>query len=139
MQATGEVRESDSKGRHVTTSRELFMIAGGGMVIDNPGIREIQLFTEESSVDEAFPDIERLAAGCRFKDCGHDSEPGCMVKASLEKGELSSSRYENYMKMKKEIRYLMSRAESSSEAVEKKKWKPIMKGMKGYFKYKREG
>lgn len=139
LQITGEVREADSKGRHVTTSRELFLIPGGGMVIDNPGIREIQLFTDESSITEAFPDIEKFASGCRFKDCNHDSEPGCRVKDALQNGELSSSRYQNYMKMKKEVRYLMTRADSSSEAVEKKKWKPIMKGMKGYYKYKREG
>jgi ribosome biogenesis GTPase len=137
IQKTGAVREKDSKGRHVTTSRELMVIPGGGMIIDNPGIREIQLWGDETSIEMAFADIAELALSCRFKDCSHIKEPGCNVKKAIEKGTLDEKRYQNYIKMKKELRNLEIRSSKSSEAAEKEKWRPIMKGMKKYFKYKK--
>ena len=137
VQRTDIVREKDSRGRHVTTSRQLILIPGGGMIIDNPGIREIQLWGDASSLNVAFKDIDDLSFECRFKDCQHLAEPGCAVKDALEDGTLSRKRYDNYQKMKRELRHTVDQVEKSSEAIEKEKWKPIMKGLRQYYKYKK--
>ena len=100
---TTAVREWDGKGRHTTTSRQLLVLPGGGIVIDTPGMREVQLWAEEESLGAAFPDIEELAAGCRFSDCRHQEEPGCAVLLALENGELAQDRYESYRKLCREI------------------------------------
>lgn len=139
VQRTGEVRGADSKGRHITTHRELFLLPSGGMLIDNPGIREIQLWGEPGDIYDAFPDIHLLSKGCRFKDCSHLKEPGCAVRKALESGSLSSSRYENYCKMRKEMVHLASRMDKGAKAEERKKWKNITKDVKHYYKFKKEG
>ncbi|MGA1822622.1 MAG: ribosome small subunit-dependent GTPase A [Thermoplasmatota archaeon] len=135
---TGSVREKDGKGRHVTTARELIVVPGGGLVVDNPGMREIQLWGDESSVSEAFPDIEELSASCRFKDCRHISEPGCSVKEAVDSGEISRERYDNYLKMMREIAHLRIRKDKSAEAAERARWRGIMKDVKYIQKYKKE-
>ncbi len=99
---TGSVR-SDGKGRHTTTTRELFITISGAIVIDTPGMREFQL--AEADFDDAFPDIAELSADCRFRDCSHISEPGCAVREACENGELSEERLRNFFQMKKEIKY----------------------------------
>ncbi len=91
-QKTGEVREDDKLGRHTTTRRELIMLPGGGMVIETPGMREIQMWADEEDLHMAFPDIERLAGQCRFSDCSHNAESGCAVKAAVESGDLDPAR-----------------------------------------------
>ena len=136
-QETGEVRAGDSKGRHITASRELFLIPGGGIIIDNPGIREIQLWGDAGSLDEVFSDIQKLARGCKFKDCNHLSEPKCTVKQAVDEGKLSRQRYENYLKMRKELDFLHKKTKMSSEAVEKARWKGVLKDAKKYRKYKK--
>lgn len=136
-QVTGEVRKGDSKGRHITASRELFLIPGGGVIIDNPGIREIQLWGDLSSLDEVFSDIQELAMGCKFKDCNHISEPKCAVKQAVDLGKLSPQRYENYLKMRKELDFLQKKTEMTSEAMEKARWKGMLKDAKKYRKYKK--
>lgn len=103
IQRTADVRESDSKGRHTTTHRELIVLPGGGLLIDTPGMRELQLWDVSSGLDDAFDDITSLGAGCRFRDCTHDSEPGCAVKAAVEAGELSASRHANYLRLRNEV------------------------------------
>lgn len=118
VQATKEVR-SDGKGRHTTTSRELFHLPGKGLVIDSPGVREIQLF--EADAERAFADIEALAEGCRFRDCAHESEPGCAVRRAVEEGRLSRKRLENYRKLAKEAAYAETRRLKSSRQAEKEK------------------
>jgi ribosome biogenesis GTPase len=139
-QDTQEVRLKDSKGRHVTASRRLFMIPDGGIIIDNPGMREIQLWGDNDSLEEVFSDIMELGLNCKFKDCEHISEPSCAVKESVRSGEmLSEERYNNYLKMKKELAYLTQKRNMSSEAVEKSKWKSIKKDTKQYLRQKREG
>ncbi|MBZ0264489.1 ribosome small subunit-dependent GTPase A [bacterium] len=95
---TSEVRSVDSKGRHTTVHRQLIMLPGGGMVIDTPGLRELQL-TDAEGIDSVFPEIEALAEECRFRDCTHQSEPGCAVKAGVESGEIKADRYEHYLKL----------------------------------------
>ncbi|MBD3233918.1 MAG: ribosome small subunit-dependent GTPase A [candidate division Zixibacteria bacterium] len=106
---TQEVREYDSKGRHTTTSRQMFFIPDGGIVIDTPGMREFQLWSENGSESSSFRDIEELAELCKFNDCQHQSEPGCAIKIALENGNLDKGRYRNYLKLKKEEQYLSVR------------------------------
>lgn len=103
IQRTGEVREHDSKGRHTTTHRELVVLPDGGLLIDTPGMRELQLWDVSSGLDDAFDDILTLAADCRFRDCTHDREPGCAVKAAAEDGRLDPARLANYQRLRKEV------------------------------------
>ncbi|MBN1389478.1 MAG: ribosome small subunit-dependent GTPase A [Candidatus Thermoplasmatota archaeon] len=135
---TGEVRKPGGKGRHVTTSRELIVLPGGGVLIDNPGIRELQLWGDKNDLDDAFRDIHDLSIDCRFRDCQHLSEPGCAVRHALETGELDSLRYDNYVKMRKELHHLAIRSEKGARGEEKARWKPLMKNMKYYQRYKRD-
>ncbi len=108
-QRTGDVSKAVGKGRHVTTRRELIPIPGGGLLMDTPGLRELQLWGEESNLEGAFEDIEALARECRFRDCRHDNEPGCAVRAALEDGTLDPERLHNFGKMQRELRFLARR------------------------------
>lgn len=100
--AEGDVRSGDSKGRHTTTSRELHLLASGGILVDTPGIREVGIFADPDAVAESFPDIEELVEQCRFTNCGHDSEPGCAVTAALGDGTLDRSRLERWRALEAE-------------------------------------
>jgi ribosome biogenesis GTPase len=108
-QQTGAVSEAVGKGRHVTTRRELIPLPGGGLLMDTPGLRELQLWGEESNLEGAFADIEALARQCRFRDCRHRNEPGCAVRAALEDGTLDPGRFDNFKKMQRELRFLARR------------------------------
>jgi ribosome biogenesis GTPase len=94
------------RGRHTTTVRELARLPGGALLIDSPGMRELQLWAEEESLDRAFADIDSLAAGCRFVDCRHENEPGCAVRAATEDGRLDVLRLESYLKLRREVRFM---------------------------------
>ena len=98
VQRTAAVRESDNRGRHTTTNRQMFAVPGGALIIDTPGLREIQLTVAEDG-GEAFPDIAALAAGCRFRDCNHAGEPGCAVQAALATGELGPERLARFRRL----------------------------------------
>ncbi len=100
---TLEIRESDAKGRHTTTERELVMLPNGTMILDSPGLREVGLWEADSGVADTFGDIEEIAKGCKFSDCRHTNEPGCMVRAAVECGKLSQERLEAYKKLKNEL------------------------------------
>ncbi|MEH6941549.1 ribosome small subunit-dependent GTPase A [Bacillus sp. JJ722] len=100
--ATSDIREDD-KGRHTTTHRQLLIIPNGGVVIDTPGMRELQI--ESANLTDSFNDIEEYAANCRFNDCSHESEPNCSVKAAIEDGLLTPKRLANYKKLQKEAKY----------------------------------
>jgi ribosome biogenesis GTPase len=132
----GEVRESDSRGRHITTRRELFLLPKGGMVIDTPGIREIQLWSEQDDISSSFQDIEQLARECRFHDCSHGSEPGCAVQRAIAEGLIDSERFHNYKKLLKETSYLAARQDGKTRVEEKLKWKKISQWQKQYKKNK---
>jgi ribosome biogenesis GTPase len=108
-QATAAVSDAVGKGRHTTTRRELIPLPGGGLLMDTPGLRELQLWGDESDLDAAFEDVEALARQCRFRDCRHKDEPGCAVRAALDSGELDPDRYRNYDKMRRELRFLAKR------------------------------
>jgi ribosome biogenesis GTPase / thiamine phosphate phosphatase len=103
VQATGDVREVDQRGRHTTTARELILIPGGGVLIDTPGLRAVSLWDAEEGLSLAFADIEALALMCKFNDCSHTVEPGCAVRAAIERGELDAARFENYLRLDAEI------------------------------------
>ncbi|WP_027182693.1 ribosome small subunit-dependent GTPase A [Desulfovibrio inopinatus] len=125
IQSTSEVSDSVGKGRHTTTVRELIRMPQGGMLMDNPGIREIAFYESGHGVESAFADIQDLASMCRFADCSHQQELGCAVLHAVETGELSSSRLESYHKMKREMQYLVERSTKSADRIEKERWKGI--------------
>lgn len=102
LQSTGSIREDDSKGRHTTTSRTLHMMPSGALLLDTPGMRELQLTDCESGVAETFADIEDIAGQCRFSDCLHQSEPGCAIQKALDAGTIDPRRVENYFKLMRE-------------------------------------
>jgi len=106
---TGEVRETDAKGRHTTTARELHMLPRGGLVIDNPGVRALGLHAEGEGVEAMFSDIQERAPRCRFRDCSHTSEPGCRVVAAVESGEITEDRWRAYLHFVEEQRVAASR------------------------------
>ncbi len=106
------IREDDSRGRHTTTHRQMLALPGGGLLIDTPGMRELGLFDAEDGVDETFSDIGRLAAGCRFTNCAHHTEPGCAVRAALENGLLDEARWNHYRQLRRENRFVQRKAEN---------------------------
>ncbi|MCP4433701.1 MAG: ribosome small subunit-dependent GTPase A, partial [Gammaproteobacteria bacterium] len=130
IRQTQAVGKRVGKGRHTTTSRDLFLLPGGGMVIDNPGIREIGLSRQVTESTSAFPDIEALAGQCRFSNCTHTCEPGCRVLEAIDTGEISSRRLNNYIKLNNELNYTRERQNKSADRVEKERWQHISKKVK---------
>ena len=120
LMATQETRVDDDEGRHTTTHRELIVLPGGGVVIDTPGIRELQLWG--GGVEEAFADLEELTLRCRFSDCSHSTEPGCAVEAALVSGELSDERHASWLKLQRELRSIAARADVYLRREAKRKW-----------------
>jgi ribosome biogenesis GTPase len=125
VQATASISSSVGKGRHTTTTRDLIMMPQGGMVIDNPGIREIAFWDDDGGITVAFPEIERFAAECRFSNCSHSHEPGCQVLQAVDEGDISPGRLESYLKMKRELAYLSQRQHKSADRLEKERWKEV--------------
>jgi len=121
---TREIRD-DGKGRHTTTRRELVQLPGGALVIDTPGMREIQLWVADDGLEEAFEDVTELFGHCRFSDCAHESEPGCAVKAAIADGTLAQERWESYLKLQREMAHLERRLDKRAAAEERKRWKAI--------------
>jgi len=103
------VREGDKRGRHTTTTREMILLNSGGILIDNPGMRDIKLAVNEETLDRTFSDITELFSQCKFRNCRHETEPGCAVIAAIESGELSAERYENYLKLQREVKFFEKR------------------------------
>jgi ribosome biogenesis GTPase len=124
LMATQETRADDDEGRHTTTHRELLLLPGGGVVIDTPGIRELQLWDGggAEAVGETFADVEALAAACRFHDCAHGVEPGCAVQAALRDGTLPRERYASWQKLQRELHSIAVRADARLRREEKRKW-----------------
>ena len=125
---TGEVREKDSKGRHTTTRRELVPTPAGALVIDTPGMRELQLWGVEDGVEDAFADIAAFAARCKFGNCGHTNEPGCAVRAALAAGELQAQRFESYLKLKGEKAASVPARKKPSALASKPGWRNKTQG-----------
>ena len=121
VQKTREVRVADSKGRHTTMHRELVVLPAGGLIIDTPGMRELQLWDVVEAVRETFDDIEALAAGCHFTDCRHRDEPRCAVKAACADGRLPSSRLESYLRLQGELVVLARQQDERAQLDEKRR------------------
>jgi ribosome biogenesis GTPase / thiamine phosphate phosphatase len=119
------VREHDDRGRHTTTHRELVLLPAGGLVLDTPGMRELQLWDGDESLQLVFDDIEAHAERCYFGDCQHQDEPRCVVREALAAGTIDAGRYQSYEKLQKELKYQARRKDKLSEIVEKKKWKKL--------------
>jgi ribosome biogenesis GTPase len=122
--ATQAIRD-DGRGRHTTTRRELVVLPGGGLVIDTPGLRELQLWEADEGLEEAFEDVAELAAQCRFSDCAHETEPGCAIQAALEDGRLTHERWESYVKLQRELEHLERRLDKRAQAEEKRRWRAV--------------
>ncbi len=125
-QATGEVRAGDSRGRHTTTVRSMFNMPGGWLLIDMPGLREVQLWASPEQLDASFEDVREIALACRFRDCTHNDEPGCAVVAS----GLDEYRLENYRKMQRELDYLDRKTDKRLMSETRARWKIIHKAMR---------
>jgi len=124
--ATQEIRD-DGTGRHTTTRRELIRLPGGALIIDSPGIREVQLWVADDGIDEAFDDVTALFASCKFSDCAHDREPGCAVRAALDEGSLSPERWESYLKLQAELEHLDRKLDKRAASAARKKWIALSK------------
>ena len=134
LQRVQDVRADDHRGRHTTTARTLFRLPSGALVIDTPGLREIQLWADSDDVDASFRDVEVYAETCRFRDCSHDGEPGCAVRAAVEAGDLPAERVASWRKLRREVEYLESRGDPVAAAAARAVWKTRHKTMKGFSK-----
>ncbi|HUZ15754.1 MAG TPA: GTPase RsgA [Gaiellaceae bacterium] len=124
VMATTETREDDDEGRHTTTHRQLLLLPGGGLVIDTPGLRELQLWdVGTAGLDATFSDVEELAAACRFGDCSHEHEPGCAVLAAVESGALPHERFHSWRKLQRELHAIAIRHNALLRKEEVRKWK----------------
>src|SRR3954454_22270957 len=116
---TREVRDSDGRGRHTTTVRELHLLPGGGLLVDTPGMRGLALYDDADGVDTAYADVAELAAECRYRDCGHRSEPGCAVAAAIDGGRLDPARFMAWRKLQAEAHRQLLRVDARARAQEK--------------------
>lgn len=130
IQRTGSVREDDSRGRHTTSYRELMLLPSGGVLIDTPGLRELQLWGDAEDLQQVFSEIDQLAKGCKFRDCQHETEPGCAVLEALEEGELDQARLQSYKKLRRELMYLNQRQDEVAQLEAKKRDKKFGKLIK---------
>jgi len=129
-QKTREVRAADQRGRHTTTHRELIALPGGALLLDTPGLREIQLWSDGAGLDAAFEDVSGLFASCRFTNCSHVNEPGCAVRAAVEEGRLDPARLESFRKLRAEMRALEIREDPLERRTERGRWKAVHKSMR---------
>jgi ribosome biogenesis GTPase / thiamine phosphate phosphatase len=131
-QRTQEVRASDSRGRHTTTHRELLLLPTGGVLIDTPGMRAIQLWAGEESLTAAFADLHALAQDCGFRDCVHEHEPRCAVRAAVADGRMPAERLASFHKLRAELRHLELKEDLSLDAAERKRSRTVHKAMRNF-------
>lgn len=129
-QLVQEIRLSDDKGRHTTTHREMILLPNGSILIDTPGMRELQLWESSEGLTETFTEIEKLATECRFRDCQHKDEPGCAVVRAIEEGIVSIERLTSYKKLQKELAFIERKTDKRAQAEVRKQWKNINKQIK---------
>ncbi len=118
----GGLRKSDGRGRHTTTYRELLVLPNGGIVIDTPGMRELQAWSENEGMEKTFGDIDELATNCKFSDCTHQTEPGCAIQIALEDGSLDKKRYNGYLRLQKEMAHLKIRQDQKESRRVSREW-----------------
>ena len=129
-----EVRAIADKGRHTTTRRELIRLGSGAIVIDTPGLREMQLWDGAGGASETFPDIVALAEACRFNDCAHSGEPGCAVRRAVEEGRLAVARYQSYLKLRREEAVAAREADVRARAEERSRLKARSKAVRRLYR-----
>jgi ribosome biogenesis GTPase / thiamine phosphate phosphatase len=134
----GDVR-SDGRGRHTTTHRELVRLANGSLLIDTPGMRELQLWTADDGLGSAFADVEELAARCRFSDCEHDSEPDCAVRGAVAQGALPAERLESWHRLRRELAYLARKQDERAAADARGRIKSLTRGFRSRLRDKYGG
>lgn len=127
VRRTQEVRASDGRGRHTTSLRELFLLPCGGCLIDTPGLREVGLLAEASDLESTFADVESFASHCRFRDCTHGAEPECAVRQALGEGLLDPSRFQAFLRLRREVSYAAARADERLWRAREQRWKGIAK------------
>jgi ribosome biogenesis GTPase len=138
-QRTGDVREGDDRGRHTTTHRELLSLPAGGLLIDTPGLREVQLWEGDQGIESTFGDIEELAESCRFSDCRHQGEPGCAVGEAVARGELAPERLESYHKLLREQHQIKVKQDELAHLREKQKNKATQRALREHYRLKPRG
>jgi ribosome biogenesis GTPase len=127
---TFETRSSDERGRHTTTHRQMFLLPGGGILLDTPGMREMQFWDADRGLAMTFDEIDALASSCRFRNCGHDTEPGCAVKAGVESGSVSPERLASWVKLKGELDARLKKRDPAATAAEKRRARAVNKASK---------
>ena len=132
---TGDVRTGDKKGRHTTTRRQLVRVESGALLLDTPGMRELQVWDLGGGLGQAFPEIDQLAGQCRFRDCAHESEPGCAILEAVESGSLGQERLDSYRKLEAEAAWQRRKADPRAQAEQVAEWKSILKSLKHHPKY----
>ena len=141
LMATSAIRESDERGRHTTTHRELIALPSGALILDTPGMRELGLIDAQAGVAAVFSgiegEVEALAEACRFKDCGHAAEPGCAVQAALADGRLDAARFESWKKLQREIAHERLKDDPLARKAEQREWIAVMKSARAHMKDKR--
>jgi ribosome biogenesis GTPase len=135
----GAVSDADGRGRHTTTARQLVELPGGALLIDTPGMRELQPWGDESSVAAAFDDIAALASGCRFNDCAHDREPGCAVREAADHGHLDADRLENFHRLGREAAYEARKHDKAAAAEHKRRWKQLHQAARAMYRDRDRG
>lgn len=137
IQTVQAVRQGDDRGKHTTTHRQLIPLPSGALMIDTPGMREVQAWSGTEGLPETFSDIETLAEQCRFRNCQHDQEPGCAIQQALVDGHLDAGRFLNYQKLQRELHHLTRKQDQQAALVEKERWKKVHKSMRNHPKYQR--
>jgi ribosome biogenesis GTPase len=137
-QAVKAVRASDSRGRHTTTSRELFALPSGALLIDTPGLRELQLWGADEGIEQTFSDLEELAAQCKYGNCGHTAEPGCAVLAAIADGHLDEARIENWRKLQREQEFVNRKIDPEARQREKDRVKLLHRGARKTYDQRRK-
>ena len=135
LQETAEVR-GDGKGRHTTTHRQLLRLSSGGLIIDTPGMRELQLWESQTGLADTFGDIDEFATDCRFSDCRHAGEPGCAVVDAVTRGHLAEDRLQSYQKLQRELAYLERKQDARAQMQDKRRIKSMMKSLRHHSRHK---
>jgi len=129
-----EISSTSNRGRHSTTSRQMIPLGAGALLIDTPGLRELQLWDASSGLGQTFEDIAAHAADCRFRDCTHHSEPGCAVQAAVESGDLAPERLESYRKLERELAFQHRKQDAAARAEENRRWRAMHKAQREFYK-----
>lgn len=137
LQKVNDVRATDRRGRHTTTTRELFVLPGGALLIDTPGLRELQLWNGEEGLTQTFADVHVLAARCRFTNCRHEAEPGCAVQQAVQAGTLDLARLENQRKLIREEKFLQRKLDPEARSDEKQRIKRLMREARTIYEHKK--